>query len=187
MAQSAEIDAAFDTLGADLAVEWKLDGARIQVHKAGDEVRVFTRNLRDVTAAVPEVVDACRTLSVGEAIFDGEVIALRADGSPHPFQTTMQRFGRRLDVDRLRVELPLTAFFFDVLYVDGESLLDQPQAARMARLQSIAPALVVPSLVSPTREQAARFLADTLARGHEGLMAKALDAGYSAGAGASHG
>ena len=182
LAQSAHnLDAAFEALGADLALEWKLDGARIQVHKAGDEVRVFTRNLRDVTAAVPEVADACRALSVGEAIFDGEVIALRPDGSPHPFQTTMQRFGRRLDVDRLRVERPLTAFFFDVLYVDGESLLDQPQAARMARLQSIAPALVVPSLVKPTRDQAVRFLDDTLERGHEGLMAKALDAGYSAG------
>ena len=182
LAQSADnLDAAFDALGAGLTLEWKLDGARLQVHKAGDEVRVFTRNLRDVTTAVPEVVDSCRRLSVGEAIFDGEVIALRPDGSPHPFQTTMQRFGRRLDVDRLRVELPLTPFFFDVLYADGESLLDQPQAERMARLTSIAPAFVVPSLIRPTREQGARFLAETLERGHEGLMAKALDAGYSAG------
>jgi len=122
LAQSADnLDAAFDALGAELALEWKLDGARIQVHKAADEVRVFTRNLRDVTAAVPEVVDRCRTLSVGEAIFDGEVIALRADGAPHPFQTTMQRFGRRLDVDRLMVELPLTPFLFDVRYAAGDS------------------------------------------------------------------
>jgi DNA ligase-1 len=182
LAQSADnLDAAFDALGTDLALEWKLDGARIQVHKAGDEVRVFTRNLRDVTTAVPEVVDACRTLSVGEAIFDGEVIALRPDGSPHPFQTTMQRFGRRLDVDRLRAELPLTPFFFDVLYADGKSLLDHPQAERMARLTLIASTFVVPSLIRPTREQAAQFLANTLERGHEGLMAKALDAGYSAG------
>ena len=182
LAQSANnLDAALDALGSELALEWKLDGARIQVHKAADEVRVFTRNLRDVTAAVPEVVDACRALTVGDAIFDGEVLALRPDGSPHPFQTTMQRFGRRLDVDRLRVELPLTPFFFDLLYVDGESLLDRPQAARMARLVSVAPTLVVPSVIRPTREQATQFLADTLARGHEGLMAKGLDAGYSAG------
>jgi len=182
LAQSADnLDAALDTLGGELALEWKLDGARIQVHKAGDEVRVFTRNLRDVTTAVPEVVDVCRALPVKEAIFDGEVIALRPDDSPHPFQTTMQRFGRRLDVDRLRVELPLTPFLFDLLYVDGESFLDHPQAARMARLTSVASALVVPSLIRPTREQATQFLADTLERGHEGLMAKALDASYSAG------
>ena len=182
LAQSADnLDSALDALGGELALEWKLDGARIQVHKAGDEVRVFTRNLRDVTVAVPEVVAACRALPVKEAIFDGEVIALRPDDSPHPFQTTMQRFGRRLDVDRLRVELPLTPFLFDLLYVDGESFLDRPQAARMARLTSVAPALVVPSLIRPTREQANQFLANTLERGHEGLMAKALDAGYSAG------
>ena len=124
------------------ALEWKLDGARIQVHKAGDEVRVFTRNLRDVMA-VPEVVGACRALSVKEAIFDGEMIALRPDNSPYPFQTTMQRFGRRLDVDRLRVELPLTPFLFDLLYVDGESFLDQPQAARAARLAAGAPAAAI--------------------------------------------
>jgi DNA ligase-1 len=182
LAQSADsLDAAFDALGAELTLEWKLDGARIQAHKAGDDVRVFTRNLRDVTAAVPEVADACRTLSVSEAIFDGEVIALRPDGSPHPFQTTMQRFGRRLDVDRLRVDLPLTPFFFDLLYVDGESLLDHPQTARLARLRSIAPAYLVPGTVRPTREQAARFLVDTLERGHEGVMAKAPDAPYAAG------
>jgi DNA ligase 1 len=182
LAQSADnLDAAIDALGPELAVEWKLDGARIQVHQRADDVRVFTRNLRDVTTVVPEVVDACRTLSVGDAIFDGEVIALRPDGSPHPFQTTMQRFGRRLDIERLRATLPLTPFFFDLLYVDGESLLDEPQARRMARLTSIAPAFVVPSRIRPTREQAAQFLADTLERGHEGLMVKALDAGYSAG------
>ena len=182
LAQSADnLDAAFAALGADLTLEWKLDGARIQVHKDADEVKVFTRNLREVTAAVPEVVDACRALPVRDAIFDGEVIALRQDGAPHPFQTTMQRFGRRLDVDRLRLELPLTAFFFDLLYADGEPLVDWRQVDRAARLAAIAPALVVPRLIRPTREQAAQFLAATLERGHEGVMAKALDAGYTAG------
>jgi ATP-dependent DNA ligase I len=182
LAQSAEnLDAAFDALGPELALEWKLDGARIQVHKSGSEVRVFTRNLRDVSLAVPEVIEACRTLPVEQAILDGEVIALRTNGSPHPFQTTMQRFGRRLDIDRLRVEYPLTPFFFDVLYADGESLLDHPQAARMARLKSIVPTFAVPGLIRPTREEAKQFLAETLERGHEGLMAKALGSGYSAG------
>jgi DNA ligase-1 len=175
------LDHAIDGLNAELSLEWKIDGARIQVHKAGDEVKVFTRNLRDVTAAVPDVVDACRGMAVGEAILDGEVIALRPDGSPHPFQTTMQRFGRRLDVDRLRIELPLTPFFFDLLYVDGESLMDHPQGERMSRLASIASAHVVPGIVRPTREQAARFLAEALERGHEGVMVKTLASGYSAG------
>ena len=175
------LDHAFDEIGSELSLEWKIDGARIQAHKAGDEVKVFTRNLRDVTAAVPEVVDVCRAIRIREAIFDGEVIALRADGSPHPFQTTMHRFGRRLDVDRLRIELPLTPFFFDLLYADGESLIDHPQGERMSRLASVASAHVVPRMLRPTREQAERFLAETLERGHEGVMAKALDAVYSAG------
>ena len=115
-----------------MALEWKLDGARIQVHKAGDEIKVFSRNLREVTAAVPEVVEAARRLPANEVILDGEVIALRPDGTPETFQRTMQRFGRKLDVDRLRAELPLTPFFFDCLYVDGASLIDQPQAERFA-------------------------------------------------------
>jgi DNA ligase 1 len=118
---------------------------------------------------------------VPDAIVDGEVIALRPDGSPHPFQTTMQRFGRKLEVDRLRRQLPLTQFFFDCLYADGESLIDLTQEARAARLAAIAPSLIVPSLVRPTPEQAALFLDETLRRGHEGLMVKALDSGYAAG------
>ena len=95
--------------------EYKLDGARVQVHRSDDEVRVFTRGLNDVTAAVPELVEAVRALPARELILDGEVLALRPDGAPHPFQTTMRRFGRKLDVDALRGELPLTPFFFDVL------------------------------------------------------------------------
>src|SRR5688572_8689867 len=142
----------------DVSLEWKLDGARIQAHKSADEVRVFSRNLRDVTSAVPEVVDAMQALSVRDAIMDGEVIALRPDGSPHPFQVTMQRFGRKLDVERLRAEIPLTPFLFDCLYVDGESLIDTTQDARVARLESVATSIVVPRLVRPTAESAAQFL-----------------------------
>src|SRR5439155_5323875 len=116
----------------EVALEWKLDGARIQVHKAGDEIKVFSRNLREVTSAVPEVVEAVRMLAAREAILDGEVIALRPDGAPQPFQITMQRFGRKLDVDRLRAELPLVPFFFDCLYIDGRALIDEPQVQRFA-------------------------------------------------------
>ena len=100
-------------------VRAKLDGARIQVHKAGEEVRVFSRGLRDVTEPCPKSWSRSRPLPARELILDGEVIALGKDGRPHPFQDTMRRFGRRLDVDKLRNELPLTPFFFDCLYVDG--------------------------------------------------------------------
>jgi DNA ligase-1 len=182
LAQPAEdMNDALVQLHNDVSLEWKLDGARIQVHKSGDEVRVFSRNLRDVTSAVPEVVDALRALDGRDLIVDGEVIALRADGSPHPFQITMQRFGRKLDVDRLRSEIPLTPFLFDCLYADGESLIDTTQDARVARLETIAPSIVVPRLVRPTSESASRFLEETLRRGHEGLMVKSLAAPYAAG------
>ncbi len=183
LAQPAEgVDEAFADIGSEeVALEWKIDGARIQVHKAGDEVKVFSRNLREVTFAVPEVVEAARTLSIDEVILDGEVIALRPDGTPYPFQQTMQRFGRKLDVDRLRGELPLTPFFFDSLYMDGESLIDHPQSERFERLRSIAPLAMVPSLVQPSREEAAQFVEETLRRGHEGVMVKALASGYAAG------
>ena len=182
LAQPAEdMNDALVQLHNDVSLEWKLDGARIQAHKSGDEVRVFSRNLRDVTSAVPEVVDAMRALDGRDLIVDGEVIALRADGSPHPFQITMQRFGRKLDVDRLRSEIPLTPFLFDCLYADGESLIDTAQDARVARLETIAPSIVVPRLVRPTAESAAHFLEETLRRGHEGLMVKSLVAPYAAG------
>jgi DNA ligase-1 len=182
LAQPAEdIDEALVQLHNDVSLEWKIDGARIQAHKSGDEVRVFSRNLRDVSSAVPEVVEAMRTLEVHDLIVDGEVIALRPDRSPQPFQVTMQRFGRKLDVERLRREIPLTSFLFDCLYANGESLLDAAQDARVDRLEAVAPSLVVPRLVRPTPGGAARFLDDTLRRGHEGLMVKSLAAPYAAG------
>jgi DNA ligase-1 len=175
------IDEALADLEQDVSVEWKLDGARIQVHKRGDEIKVFSRNLREVTSAVPEVVEAARAMPALEVILDGEVIALRADGTPETFQRTMQRFGRRLDVDRLRAELPLTPFFFDLLYVDGESLIEQPQGQRFVALGEVAGPAIVPNLVRPTAEQASRFVEDALRRGHEGVMVKALESTYAAG------
>src|SRR5688572_16998206 len=125
-----------DALAAfgEAAFELKLDGARIQVHKRGSDVRVFSRALRDVTNAVPVVVEEARRLAPRELILDGEVIALRADGAPLPFQETMRRFGRRLNAEQLRSELPLTPFFFDCLYVDGRPLTSEPQRARFASL-----------------------------------------------------
>jgi DNA ligase-1 len=165
-----------------VALEWKLDGARIQVHKDGERVRVFSRSLRDVTGAVPEVVALARAAEARTLILDGEAIALRPDGSPEPFHVTMRRFGRKLDVDRLRPDLPLSAFFFDVLHADGEDLLARPARERWAALARAVPAAhLVPRLVTADPAQAAAFLEDALARGHEGVMVKALGAPYEAG------
>ncbi|PYP15462.1 MAG: ATP-dependent DNA ligase [Gemmatimonadetes bacterium] len=164
------------------ALEFKLDGARVQLHKRDDEVKVYSRSLKDVTAAVPELVEWARTLPARELILDGEVIALRADGTPLPFQTTMRRFGRRLDVDRLRRELPLTPFFFDLLYLDGQPLLAEPEERRFAALSEVTSGgLLVPRTVTALADGAQAFLDQALAHGHEGIMAKALDAPYEAG------
>ena len=166
----------------EAALEYKLDGARIQVHKAGDQVAVYSRRLNEVTAAVPELVDAVRSLPARELILDGEIIALREDGTPHPFQVTMSRFGRRLEIDRLRRDLPLTPFFFDLLYLDGQALLDEPAHRRLASLSELAPAtMLIPRLVTSSPDEAARFLQSALEGGHEGIMAKAVDAPYEAG------
>jgi len=182
LAQTAE-DAA-DAVGrlGRAALEFKLDGARVQLHKRDDEVKVYSRSLKDVTAAVPELVERVRALPAGELILDGETIALRADGTPQPFQTTMRRFGRRLEVDRLRRELPLTPFFFDLLYLDGQPLLDEPEEQRFAALSKVTSGgLLVPRTVTAAADEAQAFLEQALARGHEGIMAKALDAPYEAG------
>jgi DNA ligase-1 len=163
------------------AFELKLDGARIQVHKSGDEVRVFSRALREVTAAVPEVVEAVMALPVREIILDGEVLALQGDGTPLPFQETMRRFGRRLDVDRLRSDVPLTPFFFDCLYAKGRALTAESQRERFATLGSAVGAYVVPHRIISDEGAATEFFNRAIASGHEGVMAKSLDAPYAAG------
>ncbi len=182
LAQTAEdIGNAMSELG-EAALEYKMDGARVQAHKSGDEVRVYSRQLNEVTPAVPEIVEAVRALPSRELILDGEVIALQPDGRPRPFQVTMRRFGRRLDVDQMRGELPLNAFWFDLLY-DGGSLLDEPQSRRFADLARLAPAgALIPSLVTADPEKAGEFLKSALLRGHEGAMAKSPAAPYAAGA-----
>jgi DNA ligase-1 len=163
-------------------LEWKLDGARVQVHRDGDRVAIYTRSLNDVTAAVPEVVEAVRALPARELILDGEVIALDATGRPLPFQDTMRRFGRRLDVESLRKTMPVTPFFFDILRVDGEDLLDCALADRLARLDALVPpAMRVPRLTTDDPDVAQQFVNDALARGHEGVMAKLPSAPYAAG------
>lgn len=182
LAQTAETpEAALEALG-QAVFEHKLDGARVQVHKSDDEVRVYTRQLSDVTAAVPEVVELVRALPSRSLVLDGEVLSLREDGAPEPFQVTMRRFGRKLDVPRMRQAQPLHPFFFDILHRDGGDLIDLGTSERLAELDAVVPAeRRMARLSTDDAEQAASFFDAALERGHEGVMAKALDASYAAG------
>ncbi|HEU5133828.1 MAG TPA: ATP-dependent DNA ligase [Steroidobacteraceae bacterium] len=183
LAQTAkDVDEALETLQGDVAFEWKMDGARIQVHKQGDLVRIFTRGLNEVTAAIPEIVEQARTLAADDLVLDGEAITFAPTGRPHPFQTTMRRFGRKLNVERLRQELPIRAFYFDCLWRDQVSLVDRPARERFEALSQVVPAaLLIPRLITRENGGAAAFYDEAMAQGHEGLMAKSLDAPYEAG------
>jgi ATP-dependent DNA ligase I len=177
-----DVAEALEGLG-EAALEYKLDGARIQVHKSGEEVAIYSRQGNDVTIAVPEVVSAVRALPADNLILDGEVLSLMPDGRPRPFQVSMRRFGRRLDVDSLAKELPMTPFWFDLLYLNGSAMLDEQQSVRFAELSGLAPSEnLIPNLVTGDPARAEAFLHSALARGHEGVMAKALASAYAAGA-----
>ncbi|HZU94056.1 MAG TPA: ATP-dependent DNA ligase, partial [Microbacterium sp.] len=158
------------------SVEYKLDGARIQVHRHGDDVHVFTRSLADITHRVPEIVDIVRGLPVDDVILDGETLSLDEDGGPRPFQETMSRFGA--DVSR---ELVLRPWFFDVLHVDGRDLLDEPLSTRLAELERFASEWRMPGIVTNDAAAAEQLSRDALAAGHEGVVVKGVDAPYAAG------
>jgi DNA ligase-1 len=180
LAQTADdVGVGLERVGYAAYVEWKLDGARIQAHRAGDEVAIFTRNLADITERAPEIVSAIRALDVSSIVLDGEAIALRADGRPEPFQVTMSRFGTRAVAPDAT---PLTPFFFDCLLLDGEDLIDRPARERLAALDARLPVeRIVPRLETTDAAEAQSFLDDALARGHEGVMVKSLEAFYEAG------
>jgi DNA ligase-1 len=182
LAQAADdLGDALERLGR-AAFDFKLDGARVQVHRSGDDVRVYTRRLNEVTSSVPELVEAVRALPTRELVLDGEAIALRADGSPEPFQVTMARFASRVAVERLRREVPLTTFFFDCLYLDGQSLLEVAAAERFDAMSRVLPAqIIVPRILTDRLDEADAFLRRARAAGHEGVVAKALSATYDAG------
>lgn len=183
LAQPApDVETALEQM-SEATFEYKLDGARIQVHKRGDEVHIYTRALNDVTSSAPEVVDAVRALPARELILDGEIISFAPDGRPQPFQVTMRRFGRKLDLDRLRLELPLTPVWFDILYYDGRSLIDHPQSERFTMLRGISPpANLIPHLTTANPDAAAAFLRASFEAGHEGVVAKDPASLYMAGA-----
>jgi DNA ligase-1 len=183
LAQTAsDVADALERLGGRAVFEAKLDGARVQIHRSGDQVSIFTRSLDDVTARLPEVVETTLALPVTSLVADGEAIALRPDGRPHKFQVTASRFGRSVDISTARSKLPLSVFFFDVLHRDGADLLDEPGEARAAVLEEIIPAVNrVDRLITADADAAQRFLDATLSAGHEGVMAKSLTAPYEAG------
>jgi DNA ligase-1 len=182
LAQSASsVDEALGALESP-RIETKLDGARIQLHKRGDEVRIFTRNLHEVSARIPEIVEAARSYAADSLVLDGEVLALAPDGRPEPFQVSMRRFGAKLDTERLRAELPLRAFFFDLLHLSGADFIDRPLSLRAEALAAIVPLDErVPSLAVSSAAEAASFLDAALAAGHEGVLVKASQAPYEAG------
>jgi DNA ligase 1 len=183
-------------VAAVAAVEWKLDGIRIQAHISGGRevgdgsagggegrsVRLFTRTLDDITGRLPEVVGALAGLPVRTAVFDGELIALRADGRPYAFQDTAARAASEAGTGSGDASVPLSVFLFDVLHLDGADLIDAPDVERRAALAGVVPAaMLMPRLVTGDAEEADAFFRDAVARGHEGVMVKSLATPYAAG------
>jgi DNA ligase 1 len=177
------------------AVEWKIDGIRVQLHKQADHAQVFTRTLDDITDRVPEIAAAAMRVAATTAVLDGEAVALRGDGRPHPFQVTSARAasqaepasgrpgrGARSTVSTHSDAVPLTVFLFDLLHLDGIDLIDLPALQRFERLAAVAPAeFVIPRLVTSDVGQAERFFAAAVERGHEGVVVKSIDSPYTAG------
>jgi DNA ligase-1 len=174
-----DVDTALADAGTAL-VEWKLDGARIQIHRLDDDVRIYTRNLNDITERLPGVVDWTRALPVRAVVLDGEAIGVDDGARPRAFQDTMSSFGRDRNVAGGAAGA-LDAFFFDVLHVDGDDLIDRPLGERLDVVRDLAGARQIPGLVTASPDDAADFLDRALASGHEGVMVKALDSTYDAG------
>jgi len=183
LAQTAiDVAEALQEIHGAAAFEWKMDGARIQVHKRGPEVRIYTRSLNEISAAIPEIAELARSFAQDTLVLDGEAIAFDASGRPHPFQVTMRRFGRKLNVEASRSALPIQAFFFDCLRFGTENIATRTTQERFLALSKAVPtAQLVPRLITDSEPAARAFYEAAIAAGHEGVMAKALDAPYEAG------
>jgi DNA ligase 1 len=180
-ASAPTVAAAFERV-SPAAVEWKIDGIRIQVHRQGGEVRVFTRTLDDITARLPEITRAVLASPAEALVLDGEAIALDLDGRARPFQVTASRAGTQAAPGQEAPDVPLTPFFFDLLHLDGRDLIDEAASVRQALMAEVLPAdLRVPRLMTGEVADAEAFFADAVARGHEGVVVKSLDAPYAAG------
>lgn len=184
LAQPAEqLGDAFVRYGARFAVEYKLDGARVQIHRQGDEVRIYSRNLAEITSSLPDVAAEVRDkLTVSEAILDGEAIAVDAEGHPLPFQHLMRRFRRKHGVVAAQEEVPVQLHLFDVLYAGGRTLVDLPARERWAALERVSGGLNrVRHIVPATLAEAEQFAEQAYEDGHEGVVAKDLDSPYTVG------
>ncbi len=189
LAQSADdVADAFAKMGREFALEYKLDGARVQIHKSDDSVKLFSRQLSDITASLPEIADAARNeIRAREAILEGEVIALTPDGRPRPFQDVMRRVGREREIEKLRRDIPVKLFLFDVLLIDGQVLLDAPNAGRWEKLQTVRGSLECVERITPRDlAEGEDFLRRARETGHEGLMAKNLASPYVPGERGAH-
>ena len=170
--------------GDGTAFEYKFDGARIQIHKNGDKIRIFSRRLTDVTNSIPEVVEFAKLqIRADDFLVEGEVVATGANGKPVPFQDLMRRFRRVHEIPSMVERLPLRLYLFDVLEIDGKPMIDEPYTARWKTLsEMVAPDFLAPRIVSSNAEEVERFMRAALKAGHEGLMAKSLTSDYSIGA-----
>ncbi len=190
LAQSAQdVADAFEKMsGEQIALEYKLDGARVQIHKRGDEIKIFSRHLSEMTESMPEIVDETRhQLRASDVIVEGEVIALTAEGRPRPFQDLMRRIGRERDVSEMQREIPIKLFLFDCLYRDGELLIDQSNAARWNALGEVCGSIArVERVVPRDVAEGEQFLKRARAAGHEGVMAKNLASPYAPGERGKH-
>jgi len=180
-ASAPSVRAALDRI-SPAAVEWKIDGVRVQVHLQGPKVAVFTRTLDDITQRVPEIAAAARSLDVTAAVLDGEAVALRADGRPFPFQVTSARVASQTNHAGQAAQVPLTLFLFDLLHRDESDLIESAASERFAALAAVAPPeLMIPRLVTGDVTEAERFFTAAIERGHEGVVVKSIDAPYGAG------
>jgi ATP-dependent DNA ligase I len=180
-ASAPNVEAALGKI-SPAALDWKIDGVRIQIHRQGRQVRIFTRTLDDITDRLPEIVTIALGLDVESAVIDAEAIALRPDGRPHPFQITSARAASQLVDGKPVAGVPLTAFMFDLLHLNGADLIDEPATGRFEDLKAIVPPeLLIPRLVTADPDEAAAFFAEAIAKGHEGLVVKSIDAPYQTG------
>jgi DNA ligase-1 len=167
--------------GGKVALEWKFDGARIQAHKKGDRIKIFSRRLGDVTESIPDVVSSIRSIDANELLVEGEAVAIGPNGKPLPFQDLMRRFVRVKNIGEVSRQVPLRLFLFDILYLNGEMLIDEPYERRWDLLSKTAPDFLAPRIITEKVEEAETFLQSALKAGHEGLMAKSLKSPYAPG------
>ena len=184
LAQTAEdVNEVLKEHGGETAFEHKLDGARVQIHKSKDRVRIYSRRLTDVTESFPEIVGLTREeVSASEAVLEGEIIAVGKDGTPLPFQHLMRRFRRVHGVEEMVKRIPVELYLFDLIYMDGKSLIADPYVERRKKLEQIAGNITLTrQIITRSPSEAERFLKEAIDKGHEGLVAKKLDSPYTPG------